>query len=286
MQLSHELLNMYQYVLMHEKQDKSLLAEMLSLPSEKYIGEQMDVIDVEAIHRAREFARRQIAQFLEPILLKTYHLYCDTLDSHQFNQTEVAKRQLKNCCLSYLMLLPSHLSLGIQQIEKSLTRNMTDTQSALVALANLDVPERKQALDQFYAYWQQDALVVDKWLSIQAASPLPTTLNQVQELSHHEAFDLKNPNKVYALIGTFGAHNPINFHRKDGEGYIFLREIVQQLDTINPQVAARMTKPLTTWKRYDKERQTLMREQLVLLAQTPKLSIDLYELITKSLAHV
>ena len=124
---------------------------------------------------------------------------------------------------------------------------------------------------------------MDKWLSIQAASKLPSTLEQVKKLTKVEAFDIKNPNKVYSLIGTFGHRNAVRFHQANGEGYVFLREIVQHLDKLNPQVAGRMVKPLTGWKRYDKERQALMRKQLELILQDKHLSPDLYELITKSI---
>ena len=124
---------------------------------------------------------------------------------------------------------------------------------------------------------------MDKWFAIQATSTLPDTLSQVKELTRHSAFDIKNPNKVYSLIGAFSNRNPANFHTKSGEGYQFLREMVQQLDKINPLVAARAVKPLTTWKRYDKERQRLMREQLQLILKESNVSNDMYELVSKSL---
>jgi len=109
---------------------------------------------------------------------------------------------------------------------------MTDTQSALINLANLDTPFREKALNQFYNTYKDDALVVDKWFAIQAASQLPNTLTQVKKLLRHPAFDIKNPNKIYALIGTFGYRNAINFHDESGEGYAFLRDVVKQLDKL------------------------------------------------------
>jgi len=273
----------YQYILHHDKNDHYLLAEMLSLPSEQYIGEQMQVVDVEAIHSVREFILREMATQLQPLFLETYHANHDATGKYRFNMEEVSKRQLKNKCLSYLMLLPQYAEMGWKQFETSLKTNMTDTQAALTSLVNMDSPLREKALDQFYMTWKKDALVVDKWLAIQAASKLPNALQQVRTLMRHEAFDIKNPNKVYALIGTFGHRNPINFHTSDGEGYAFLRVAVHQLDKLNPQIAARMVKPLTSWKRYDKERQELMCEQLELLLQNNKISKDLYELVSKSL---
>lgn len=281
--LPKEFLDMYAYLLQHDQHDKLMLAEMLCLPSEKYLGEQMNIIDVNAIHAVREFTLGQIAKEMASLFLSIYQQNHEVSADYQFSMEEVGKRQLKNRCLTYLLLLPQYIDLGMEQFEMALSKNMTDTQAALMSLNNLDSPVREKALEQFYATWRQDALVVDKWLAIQAATKLPYALSQVKKLLRHEAFDIKNPNKVYALIGTFGARNPAQFHAESGEGYAFLREIVEQLDKLNPQVAARMLKPLTSWKRYDKERQALMREQLELLLQNNKLSKDSYELVSKSL---
>lgn len=283
LQLPQEFTDMFAHVLQHDQQDKFLLAEMLTLPSEKYIGEQMDVVDVDAIHAAREFVTTKMAETLESVFLETYRANHDASGAYEFNMDAVGKRQLKNRCLAYLTQLKAHADISMQQFEAALKTNMTDTQTALVTLANLDSPLREKALNQFYATWKQDALVVDKWFAIQAATKLPMALQQVKKLMRHEAFDIKNPNKVYALVGTFSHRNAVHFHAENGEGYAFLRETVQQLDKLNPQIAARMVKPLTTLNRYDKERQALMREQLELLLQDTKISRDLYELVKKSL---
>lgn len=283
LQIPHGLLGMFEYILKNSLDDKFLLAEMLRLPSEKYIAEQMNIVDVNAIHFAREFVLNEMAGHLEDYCIDYYQRYHADSSHYIFGMDEVGKRQLKNSCLAYLMRLHHHVNIGMQQFETALKANMTDTEAALQTLSNLDSPLRQKGLDQFYATWKEDALVVDKWFAIQAASKLPDTLKRVKELMQHEAFDIKNPNKVYALIGTFGYRSPINFHAANGEGYVFLRECVQQLDKLNPQVAGRMVNPLTTWRRYDKERQQLMRQQLELLLQDKKLSIDVYELVTKSL---
>lgn len=280
--LPEAMTEMFDFVLKHEKQDYFLLAEMLTLPSEKYIGEQMTVVDVNAIHAVREFAISEIAQRLQDQMLEIYLKFHDPRATG-FDVFSIGKRQLKNRCLMYLMQLPKYAELGLTQFESAITSNMTDVQPALASIANSESAQRERALKMFYDTWKKDALVVDKWLAIQALSKLPGTLNAVRELMKHEAFDIKNPNKVYALIGSFGARNPFAFHVETGEGYEFLREVVQQLDKLNPQVAGRMVNPLTQWRRYDKERQVLMRQQLEVLLQDKKLSKDLYELVTKSL---
>jgi aminopeptidase N len=278
----NEWLGVFQYLLRQPTQDNFFLAEMLSLPSEKYIGEQLKVIDVNAIHAVREFVRTQIAQQLQALLLEVYQQNAQERP-YQFNITDVGKRQLKNACLSYLLLLPDFAALGMQQFNQALKNNMTDCQAAFAGLVNSVTPLREQAINHFYQTWQHDALVLDKWFALQAMSKLPNTLQQVKKLMRHEAFDLKNPNKVYALIGSFANQNQIHFHAENGEGYAFLRDVVQQLDRLNPQIAARMVKPLTLWQRYNKERQHLMKEQLEILLQDSKLSKDVYELASKSL---
>lgn len=283
LQLPPGLVAMFQHILQNDKQDNLLLAEMLCLPTEKYIGEQMEVVDVDAIHHVREFAVCEIAKKLKNIFMSTYQQFHNPSKPYEFDLTEIAKRQLKNICFSYLLKLPENAELGWKQFEAALTSNMTDTLIALNSLNNLDSPLRQKALDLFYETWKHDALVVDKWFAIQAGSILPGTIQQIKKLVKHEAFDIKNPNKVYALIGTFGFRNPIHFHARNGEGYVFLREFVQDLDTLNPQVTGRMVNPLTTWKRYDKDRQQLMREQLNILLSGNKISKDLYEIVTKSI---
>jgi aminopeptidase N len=263
--------------------DQFLVAEMLAIPSENYIGEHMSVIDVDAIHAAREFVMNELAKQLEPVLKTIYQRCHEASGKYEFNMKEVGRRQLKNRALGFLARLPNGGDLAMSQFEQAYQTNMTDTAAALGSLVNIATAHRAKALQQYYDVWQKDALVVDKWFAMQAASTLPDTLTQVKNLTRHPAFDIKNPNKVYSLMGTFALRNPSALHVKSGEGYIFLREMVQQLDTLNPMVAARMVKPLTTWKRYDKERQGLMREQLQLMLTDKKISTDLYELVSKSL---
>jgi len=161
--------------------------------------------------------------------------------------------------------------------------NMTDALAALTALANCDCPQRKPALEQFYEKWQNEPLVVDKWLGVEAASRLPGTLARVKELTSHPVFTLKNPNKVYALLGSFGA-NQVNFHKGDGSGYSFMGEQIRLLDPINPQVAARMVRSFERWRRFDTKRQALMRSVLEQTAAIRGISKEAAEVLTKVLA--
>jgi aminopeptidase N len=273
-------------VALQSVEDKWLLAEMLTLPSEKYLAEHMSVIDVDAIHAVREYILLEMAKQLKEQFIALYKANSDENATYQFTMTEVAKRQLKNVCLQYLMVLDEagiHKEMGWKQFKASLDNNMTDTMAALRSLININGPEREAALKDFYAKWEKDALVIDKWFMLQAVSKRPHTLGSVKKLMQHPAFDIKNPNKVYALIGGFCGQNPAHFHAANGEGYEFLANVVLRLDALNPQVAARMVTPLTHWKRYDAGRQKLMKQQLDNIQQHKKLSKDVYEIVSKSL---
>ena len=141
--------------------------------------------------------------------------------------------------------------------------------------------DREQA--EFHEKWQDEPLVVDKWLAVQASSRLPATLGRVKELLRHPAFDLKVPNRVYALIRTFAA-NHVRFHGIGGGGYEFLADQIVALNALNPQVAARMTRSFDRWRRFDEVRQALARKQLERIRDTDKLSKDVAEIVAKALA--
>ena len=160
---------------------------------------------------------------------------------------------------------------------------MTDQVAALAALASRACPEREAALAAFYEQWKHDPLIMNKWLGLQASASLPGNVENVRKLTKHPAFDIKNPNKVYSLIGGFMAGTPTNFHAKDGSGYEFLGDVVLEVDKLNGGVAARMAGGFTRWKKYDEKRQGLMKAQLERIVKTEGLSENVYEIVSKSL---
>jgi len=195
----------------------------------------------------------------------------------------MGKRSLKNTSLGYLMELEDDdvAELCLRQYRTG--GNMTDVIAALVDLANSDRPERVEALASFAEKWKNDPLVMDKWFAIQATSRLPGALGKVKELMAHPAFNIKNPNKVRSLIGSF-ASNAVRFHDPSGEGYAFVADQVLAIDAMNPQIAARLVSTFTMWKRYDEQRKALMQKELTRMLAAPKLSKDVYEVVSKSLA--
>ena len=281
--LNKTVLAQFSAILTDTSIDPALIAKILTLPSENYLASQMDKADVDAIHAARQFLKNSLAHGLKQ-QFSTVYQHNSSSNDYQFNAVDMAKRSLKNLCLSYLMATddPMQTQRCLKQMKQS--DNMTDTIAGLVALANQKGPEGEHALRAFYEQWQHDRLVVDKWLTVQAQSNLPDTLIRIKGLMKHPAFNIKNPNNVRALIGQFCRNNPINFHAKDGSGYQFLVEQIIVLNRLNPQVASRMLGAFNSWRQYDEGRQNLMKKALKQIASQDNLSPDVYEVVTKYLA--
>jgi aminopeptidase N len=263
-------------------QDPAFAAEALALPPEIFIAEQLEEIDPEAVHAVRLALRRFLAERLQSKLRSHYESFA-TPGPYRPDAESMGRRALRNLCLAFLMDLADEPSrrLCLAQLESA--DNMTDALAALTALANCECPERRPALDAFYAKWRDEPLVVDKWLGVEALSRLPGTVARVQELTRHPAFTLKNPNKIYALLGSFGG-NQINFHSADGSGYALLIDQSMALDAINPQVASRMVRNFERFKRYEPGRRALMRAALEKIAVMTGLSRETREVVGKALA--
>ncbi len=286
--MDQRLVTALRTVLADEQLDQAMVAEMLSLPSEAYLAEISEVADVEAIHAAREFARRQLADSLFDALWERYQTNRSVSRATPYvaEAEHFARRALQNIALSYLMLSgkPQVLDATIEQFDTS--DNMTERLTALAVLVNSPFTEaRDKALAVFAENFKDNALVMDQWFSVQAGSPLPGGLERVKALMQHPAFNIKNPNKVRALIGAFAGQNLINFHAADGSGYRFLADLVIELNGFNPQIASRQLAPLTRWRKYDSARQALMKAELERILASGNLSADVFEVVSKSLAE-
>jgi aminopeptidase N len=270
-------------VLAQADADPAFAAEMLTLPSEGYLSEQMEVIDPDAIHAVRTALRAHLAQALRAQWLQTYQRFV-TQGQYSPDAQAAGRRALRNLSLGYLMELNNEDSRALAMRQFDAADNMTDAMAALAALANCDCPERASVLDRFYARWKDEALVVDKWFSVQATSRLPDTLNKVRALMSHPAFELRNPNRVRALVSSFCHSNQVRFHAADGQGYAFLAEQVTALDSLNPQVAARLARALDRWRKFDAQRQAHARVALERIRDTAGLSRDTFEVVTRALS--
>jgi aminopeptidase N len=261
--------------------DKAFIARAMTLPSEGELSELVSPADPDVIHAARDFVVKSLARELRPELERI--MAENTAEAYSNEPGPRAARTLKNAALGLLSRLedPAIDAEALRRFHAA--DNMTDQIAALASLASRDCPERAEALDAFYERWKHDPLIMNKWLGIQAGAALPGNVKNVVALTKHPAFDIKNPNKVYSLVGGFVGGTPTNFHAKDGSGYEFLGDIVIELDAVNGSVAARMVGGFTRWKKYDEERRALMKAQLERILNVEGLSENVFEIVSKSL---
>ncbi|QOT71112.1 MULTISPECIES: aminopeptidase N [Sphingobium] len=260
--------------------DPAFVAEAIRLPSEAYLGDQMAVVDPDAIHAARDALQRRIGAELEP-LWRDIHA---RTRANAFALSSAAKgaRKLRNTALLYLAASGAVDGPTVAFGQFSEADNMTERQAALATLANGTSAEREAALDIFYNRYRDDALTLDKWFQTQAFAFHPDTVDLVEELGRHKDFTLTNPNRVRALYGAF-AGNQWAFHHPSGKGYRLVADCIIALDKLNPQTAARLVPPLGRWKRFDEPRAALMRAELQRILLEPGLSKDVTEQVSKSL---
>ncbi|NBD95565.1 MAG: aminopeptidase N [Gammaproteobacteria bacterium] len=261
--------------------DPALAAELLALPTETELAQRRTLVDVEVIHSARHGLIRALIAELEATMLQAYERLAGTDSDEAGDSAAAARRRLKNTVLAYLVMNPetAYHDLAVEQFERA--DNMTDRLAALRCLVHADAGE--QALARFEHRFSHDPLVMDKWFTVQAARPDPDAVERVRELMGHPAFSLRNPNKVRALFGAFAQANPRAFHRADGAGYALIGGAIREIDTLNPQVAARLVTAFNRWRAYDAERAERMQGELRAIAAKKGLSPDVEEVVAAAL---
>ena len=260
--------------------DHAFIAEAVLLPSESFVGDHLRIVDPEKVRDVREALRAALGAALEPQWRAAYAATA----ANRFEYSPAAKgaRRLRSVSLGYLLAAGAADApqLALRQYEGA--DNMTDRQGALSALANSAAEERIAALAAFYDRYRDDALVLDKWFTVQALSTRDDTVDAVEALARHPDFTLANPNRMRALVGAFAA-NQRAFHDASGRGYRFLADMILAVDRLNPQTAARLVPPLGRWRRFDDGRAALMRAELERIVGAPGLSKDVFEQVSKSL---
>ena len=251
------------------------------LPSEALIADRLARVDPDAVGKAREELRACIGRTLEQDWRELYARH--RADAFEYSPDAKGARRLRNVALAYLDGSGAGDAATLAYAQFRDSDNMTDRLAALATLANGHSAERERALQEFYARYRDNALVIDKWFTAQALSTRDDTVEAVAALTRHADFTLKNPNRFRSLIGTFSV-NQRALHRADGAGYALLAEQIIALDAVNPQTAAKMVPPLGRWRRFDEARQACMRHALQSLIDRPGLSKDVYEQASKSLA--
>ena len=271
-------------VLERGAEDPAFAAQMLALPGESDIAREIGAnVDPDAIHVARDALRRTIGLELQAKLAATYMGFADK-GAYSPDAASAGRRALRAAVLGLLCAGAPETGEAFAKVQFAGAKNMTEELAALDMLARGAPAGRQPALDAFYARHTDDALVVDKWFSVQAMIPEPETLENVRALVRHRAFSMGNPNRIRALIGAFAGSNPSSFHAADGSGYAFLAATVIALDATNPQVAARMLGSMRSWHALEPGRQAKARIELERVAAVPSLSPDVRDIVTRSLA--
>ena len=264
--------------------DPAFAALALTLPAVADLLQAMPAgqADAEAAHAARTTLQQAIGRALRPALLAAYR--GNAVDRPFRPDAEQAgRRALRNTALRLLTAEGDAEAAELASAHFRAATNMTDSIAALAVLAGIDHDRRGEALAAFEARWGDNPLVMDKWMSVQAASPLPGTLGEVKRLTAHKAFSLENPNRFRALINGFALNNPLRFHSPGGEGYRFVSDQALAMDKVNPQVAARLFGVFESWRRFAPRLADAMQREIERVARTDGLSKNLFEIATRQL---
>lgn len=277
------LIDALMHVLTDESLEPALRADLLTPPAFGDVVMALTDIDVERLEDARDFFRAELGRGLNTVAQERYQSLWQQED-HAMNGRAYGCRKLRNVCLGLMMKADERNALPYCLQQFSTAQTMSDKVASFALLINgSDSSVRETAIDDFYHQWMHDDLVLDKWFSLQSMAELPDVLDRVKRLLSHSAFNIKNPNKIRALLTMFCQMNPRYFHAADGSGYVFLTDMLLTLDKINPQISAGLASPFTRWQCWDANRQALMKQQLERLV-VADLSPDLRELVTKSLS--
>ncbi len=286
--LNDAYLEAMRQVLHHSTLDAAFKELVLTLPSETYLAEQLDVVDPQQIHAVREAMRLQLATSLHADWAMVYETHQDT-GAYTPDAESSGRRALAGMALTYLCLAAvetGHDEWPVKTLQRfTAAGNMTDRFNALSALVTSGHPLAAQALARFHAMFKDEALVIDKWFGLQAASPdrSGNILPAVKQLMKHSDFSLKNPNRARSVVSTY-CGNSAAFHRLDAAGYVFWSERVVELDAMNPQVAARLARALDRWRKLAEPYRSAAREAIARVAARQDLSKDTLEVVTRALA--
>ncbi len=261
--------------------DPAFAALMLTPPLESELAQAIPDPDPDAIHAARVALIRRVA-VAHGVRIEALYRKFDSSGAFAPDAKSAGRRALRNVALRFLTAADDEEAAGRAEAHYRAATNMTDMIAGLAALSRMNSAKRDTAFAHFHDRFRSDPLVLDKWFGLQAGSSLPETVAAVRALMKHPAFDIKNPNRVRALVGAFSG-NHLRFHAADGSGYALVGETVRALDAINPQVAARMAGAFEVWRRYDSKRQALMRAELEAMVAMADLSANLFEVATKML---
>ncbi|MFV9473068.1 aminopeptidase N [Advenella sp. RU8] len=280
--LDSALLHVWKTNLGDPNLDAGYRAWLLTLPAEKILAERMNPIAPVAIAKAREFVRQELARGLLDLWLQTLSQH-ETPGAYSPDPVNAGRRSLKNLALAYLLSIQNPQAIQAAFAQYQNASNMTDRIGALSPLVSYyEGDERDEALAQFYEQWQHDPLVVDKWFALQA-NARNATAQTILGLMAHPAFNLRNPNRARSLIFQFCINNTEGLHQEDGSGYEFWADQVIALNSINPEIAARLARVMDNWSRYSPALKSGMLQALKRVEAHPGLSKNVFEIVSKAL---
>ncbi|MEO9494977.1 MAG: aminopeptidase N [Vibrio splendidus] len=277
--LSSEVVDAFRGVLLSDSLEPAFIAEMLSLPSHNEVSGWYERVDIDAVASVLKAMKVTLAKELEDELAAVYHIHA--LTEYTIDHDSIGKRTLRKVCLSYLAHTEKGDDLVVAMYQQA--NNMTDTMAAMGAANSAQLPCRETLMADYSDKWKHDGLVMDKWFALQGTNPSSNALEVIKASMSHQAFSLKNPNRTRNLVGSFLNMNPVQFHDKSGQGYAFAGEILRELNSSNPQVASRLIDPLLKFRKYDDERQALIKKELETLKNMDNLANDLFEKVAKAL---
>jgi aminopeptidase N len=286
LEVSPELIHAVKAVLNNQELDPQFKSLLLSFPSETYLTQFFENIDVEAITQARQKILMALAkssfQELEQ-LLQNITAKLSKMTDKNYSHEGSGLRSLKNACLKLICHIESEKAFAYAVDQFMKAQNMTEEIGALQALNAFDSKVRGEIFKAFYEKWKKESLVINKWLSLQAACTSGNSLGRVQAVSIDPVFDKNNPNKIFDLFYRFGYDNLAGFHDKSGKAYSYMVDQILDIDSRNPQVAARLVSVFNHWKKFDDTRKDLMRVQINRIVQTKNLSNNVFEIASRAL---
>jgi len=259
-----------------------IVGEWLDLPATVEFTDALGAVDVDAALVADRCVRQGVADGLAEQLIAWYDAI-ETASPYRFDAEQAHLRRRRGACLRLMSLIDAAGAAARAETLLASADNLTDRLAALAAVNDLDDPVRAELFARFADDWGTEPLAMDKWFQLQATSVIQGQPAGIRELAARDDYDRGVPNRVRALFGSFGQRQFDGFHRMDGEGYRLLADEVLAMDALNPQVAARIVRPLTQVARILGDRSELMRRELTRIAESESLSADVREIVSAAL---
>ena len=283
LEVSDSYIDSFGFLLNDESVDNETKALCLSLPSFSALRLKLESLNTSSIFMAQEVLKKTLALRYEADFLELFNsLKKQEAPIYDVSPKQVGVRALKRVCLSFLMALNKQEYNKVCFAEFSHSTNMTDEINSLNLLIHFGENKvAEEAIEAFYTKWKHETLVVQKWISSLATSPKEDTLMWLEKIQDLPEYSNKVPNLVRSLVGQFALNNPRQFHRPDGFGYEFVANQLLDLDSINPQISARIAGSFNIYDKLQTHQKNLMKIQIEKVLKKSGLSKNTFEILSK-----